>query len=180
MSLKILQAERYVVVLEFEYTNDERMEYFKKQIDENVGPMNNKTNVKGGMTEYDFFLKDSTFMNFFDKEFFVPEIQKYQQAFTLPNLQGIANIRDAWGNKLEKTNEVVSHDHRCQWSSILYFCDSAPLKTEAGEFETFKGKIITLNGWVQHWVEPVDKERYSLVWNWDNNFYWNVSKKKGK
>ena len=138
MSLKILQAERYVVVLEFEYTNDERMEYFKKQIDENIGPLDHKTNVKGGMTKYDFFLKDSTFMNFFDKEFFVPEIQKYQQAFTLPNLQGIAHIKDAWGNKLEKTNEVVPHEHTCQWSSVLYFCDSAPLKTEAGEFETFK------------------------------------------
>ena len=179
MSLKIIPAKHIgtadVPIFQFEYTNDERMEYFKKQIDENVGPQDHKTNVKGKMTEYNFFLTDSIFMNFVEKEFFIPEIHKYQQVFPIPNLTRKINIIDAWGSKLEKTNEVLSHNHRgVQWSSVLYFCDSAPLETEVGSFATSKGKIITLPGWVQHWVKPVMIERYNLVWNWDYYFNWNI------
>ena len=166
-SLQIVPAKRDAYILQFEYSNNENMEYFKQQIDKKVGSMNHKTNVKGGMTDYGLFLEDSTFTKFLEK-FFIPEIHKYQQLFPLgQNIQRKMNFNDAWGNKLEKGNQVVSHGHPSQWSSILYFCDSAPLETEVGTFETFKGKIITISGWMQHWVSPVDKERYSLVWNWN-------------
>ena len=169
MSLQIIPAKRDAVVFQFEYTNDERMEYFKQQIDENIGPQDYKTNVKGKMTEYDFFLRDSIFKDFINKEFFMVEIYKYQRVFPLlGKLDLHLHIPDAWGSKLEKTNEVVPHKHSCnQWSSILYFCNSAPLETEIGTFETSKGKVITIPGWIKHWVKPVNKERYNVVWNWD-------------
>ena len=175
-SIEILSAKRIIdgFVLQFEYTNDERMKYFKQKIDENVGPEDYKTNVKGKMTDYHFFQKDSTFMDFIYKEFFIFEINKYLNMWlplSTPNLKGLqGNVRivDAWGSKLEKGGEVIPHTHPAQWSSILYFCDSAPLETEVGKFPTFKGKIITISGWLNHWVPPINcEERYNIVWNWN-------------
>ena len=168
MTLQVIPAKRNAYVLQFEYSNDEKMEYFKQQIDEKVGSEDYNTNVKGKMTDYNAFIKDSTFASFI-KEFVMPEIRKYQQVFPIEqSMEDRLRFKDAWGNKLEKGNKVLSHNHALShWSSILYFCDSAPLETEVGTFATSKGKIITLNGWINHWVSPVDKERYSLVWNWD-------------
>ena len=167
-SLQIIPVKRDSYIIQFEYSNNKNMEYFKKQIDEKVGSMSHKTNVKGEMTDYHTFLKDSTFLNFFE-QFFMFELRRYQKLFPLreDTLGEQIKVDEAWGNKLEKGNKVIPHTHPSQWSSILYFCDSAPLKTELGTFATSKGKIITLNGWVGHWVEPVHKERYSLVWNWN-------------
>ena len=168
MSLEIIPAKRDAYVIQFDYFNNKKIDYFKQQIDENIGLMDNKTNVKGGMTGYRTFLKDSTFTDFLH-EFFTPEIRKYQQLFPLGmNIEENIAVADAWGNKLEKGNQVISHNHNSShWSSVLYFCDSAPLETAVGTFATSKGKIITINGWVQHWVKPVQKERYCLVWNWN-------------
>jgi hypothetical protein len=169
-SLQIIPVKRDAYVLQFEYSNDETMKYFKQQIDKKIGPMSHKTNVKGEMTNFDAFLKDSVFLNFIES-FFLPKIYQYQKLFpqnsTFAEEKKIKVI-DAWGNKLEKGNQVIHHNHYpAQWSSTLYFCDSAPLVTEAGEFKTCKGKIITISGWILHGVEPVDKERYCLVWNWN-------------
>jgi len=166
-SMHIIPTKRDAYILQMEYSNNENMEYFKQHIDKKLGPMSHRTNVKGGMTDYGAFLKDSTFSDFIG-EFFIPEINKYQQLFPPEqNIGGKMNLREAWGNKLEKGHQVVQHIHPSQWSSILYFCDSSPLETEAGAFKTSKGKIITISGWLPHWVRPVDKERYSLVWNWN-------------
>jgi hypothetical protein len=168
-SLQIMSAKRDVAVLQFKYVNDERMKYFKKKIDENTGPEDNKTNVTGKMTDYGFFLWDPDFINFVNEEFFIPEINKYQQAFPSPNLLGKMNMGQAWGSKLEKGNEVIPHSHiPWEWSTILYFCNSAPLETEVGTIDTFKGKVVTIPGWLRHWVSPVKCEgRYNLVWNWN-------------
>ena len=68
MTLQVIPAKRNAYVLQFEYSNDEKMEYFKQQIDEQVGPEDHNTNVKGKMTDYHAFIKDSTFANFI-KEF---------------------------------------------------------------------------------------------------------------
>ena len=149
-------------IIQFKYTNDERIKCFKQQIDKNTIILSNPW-VKGKMTEHNFFLKDTNFKNFIDEDF-TPEIHKHHP-------QDEMKISQAWGNKLAKNNEVMTHNHfHVQWTSLLYFCDSAPLETEVGTFETFKGKIITLAGWIKHWIKPVNKERYTLVWNWDYEY----------
>ena len=167
--LEIIPTKRDATIFHLKCTNDKVMEYFKQKIDENTGPEDYKTNVQGKMTEYAFFLKDPTFINFMNKKF-MKEMQKFSQIFpTAKSLVGETRIVDAWGNKLEKGGEVIPHEHTLSnWSTVLYFCDSAPLETEIGTFKTFKGKIITIPGWLRHWVSPVNcKERYNLVWNWN-------------
>ena len=82
MTLQVIPAKRNAYVLQMEYSNNENMEYFKQQIDEKVGSEDYNTNVKGKMTDYHAFIKDSTFANFI-KEFVMPEIRKYQQVFPI-------------------------------------------------------------------------------------------------
>ena len=50
-SLQIIPVKRDSYIIQFEYSNNKNMEYFKKQIDEKVGSMSHKTNVKGEMTD---------------------------------------------------------------------------------------------------------------------------------
>ena len=34
--------------------------------------------------------------------------------------------------------------------------------------ETHRGKVITLDGFLHHWVNPVPQERVNLVFNWSS------------
>jgi hypothetical protein len=139
----------------------------QKLIEDNVGKLDNQTNVKGQMTSWHFFRDLPIFLDFLN--ILVPYFDK----FKIPawdNCLPMFSVRDGFGNILKKNDCVDSHNHMGSvYSSCLYFDDYADLHTEAGTFKTQRGKVITLPGWCNHWVDPIkqDVKRYTLVWNWN-------------
>ena len=78
-------------------------------------------------------------------------------------------IKDSWGNLLKKGEEVQRHHHRdAYYSTVIYFDDIAPLETDIGTIQTHRGKVVTLDGFLHHWVNPVSQERINLVFNWSS------------
>ena len=78
-------------------------------------------------------------------------------------------IKDSWGNLLKKGEKVERHHHRdAYYSTVIYFDDISPLQTDIGPIQTHRGKVVTLDGFLHHWVNPVPRERVNLVFNWSS------------
>ena len=124
-----------------------------------------KTNVIGKMTSYEYFVQDNDFKKLLS--LFYAEAIKDNLFSNFPIDKGLINIKEAWGNILEKNEYVKKHIHYNQITSCLYFDDNSDLHTKEESFKTFRGLILSIPGCCPHWVEPVkDKKRISLIWNW--------------
>jgi hypothetical protein len=90
-------------------------DYFISKIEESINSKennNHKTNVKGKMTPWNFFVNDQNFHKILDKG--VEQIGNFIKLRK-------SYLKDAWGIKIEKGNETLFHNHdECKFSGILY------------------------------------------------------------
>ena len=113
-------------------------------IKNNLDPdMENYTNVKGGMTDWNYFIDKIKFVNFI-------------------------TIENAWGNEIKPGDSLDYHHHPC-YHGILYLTKGCDLKLpelnlkitpEPGDYYIFPPEIL-------HGFEPCEgeKNRYSLIFN---------------
>ena len=135
-------------------------------IKSNLNPnMKNYTNVKGGMTDWNYFIDKIEFINFMT--FLInkhqttnPEIFKH---FLEKN-----TIENAWGNEIKKGDSLNYHAHPCL-HGILYLtkgCDlilpelNLKITPEPGDYYIFPSEI--LHGFDLY---EEDSNRYSLIFN---------------
>ena len=127
--------------------------------------MKNYTNVKGGMTDWDYFIDKPEFVNFIT---FL--INKYQ--VTHPNIfkhfLEKNTISNAWGNEIKSGDSLNYHNHSC-YHGILYLtkgCDlilpelNLKITPEPGDYYIFPPQI--LHGFDKYEGE---QNRYSLIFN---------------
>ena len=134
----------------------------KNNLDSN---MQNYTNVKGGMTNWNYFLDKDNFKNFFiflinKHQTTHPEIFQY---FLEKN-----TVSNAWGNEIKPGDSLNYHTHPCK-HGILYLtkgCDlelpelNIKITPEPGDYYIFPSEIL-------HGFEKYEGEdnRYSLIFN---------------
>ena len=137
-------------------------------IKNNLDPkMKNYTNVKGGMTDWDYFLDKPEFVNFITYL-----INKYQTSHPeiFRHFLERRDIVNAWGNEIKKGDSLNYHKHPCL-HGILYLtkgCDlilpelNLKITPEPGDYYIFPELIL-------HGFEKSEEEdnRYSLVFNFE-------------
>jgi len=148
------------------YPYPEIIHNFIIAIKSNLDPkMENYSNVKGGMTDWHYFLDKPEFNNFITYL-----INKYQT--TQPDLFEYflekKYIRDAWGNEIKPGDSLDYHTHSCV-HGILYLtkgCDlilpelNLKISPEPGDYYVFPPEIL-------HGFDKSESEtnRYSLIFN---------------
>jgi hypothetical protein len=159
------------------YTNQSHIDYFVKEINKNISSkMDNKTNVKAQMTDFQHFTNDENF------NLFISSIHKVIYEGWGNDLENF-KVKDAWGVKInDKDHEVKPHTHASinnVVSGILYLSNKGPgthfpelditVKEEAGKYVLFNSCLI-------HEVKKYNQEieRYTMAFNldeikpWDN------------
>ena len=147
------------------------------EIKNNLNPeMKNYTNVKGGMTSWNYFLDKDDF-----KKFLTFVINKHQltHPYIFKYFLEKYTVGDAWGNEIQKNDSLNYHTHPC-WHGILYLtkgCDlifpelNLKITPEPGDYYIFPPEIL-------HGFDKCKDEnnRYSLIFNLnekDNKFDFN-------
>lgn len=137
-------------------------------IKNNLDPkMKNYTNVKGGMTDWDYFLDKPEFVNFITYL-----INKYQTSHPeiFRHFLERRDIVNAWGNEIKKGDSLNYHKHPCL-HGILYLtkgCDlilpelNLKITPEPGDYYIFPPEI--LHGFSEYEGED---NRYSLIFNFE-------------
>ena len=127
--------------------------------------MKNYTNVKGGMTEWDYFIDKPGFINFIT--YLINKHQSTQEAIFKHFLQR-KTIQNAWGNEIKKGDSLNYHTHP-YIHGILYLtkgCDlilpelNLKITPEPGDYYIFPPSII--HGFKE---SEEDINRYSLIFN---------------
>ena len=127
--------------------------------------MENYTNVKGGMTDWCYFLDKPNFINF--TTFLINKHQTTHPGIFEHFLEK-KNIKNAWGNEIKKGDSLNYHTHPCL-HGILYLtkgCDlivpelNLKITPEPGDYYIFPPEII--HGFDEYKEE---KNRYSLIFN---------------
>ncbi len=148
------------------YSYPEIIHNFILGIKNNLNPkMKNYTNVKGGMTDWNYFIDKPKFINFMT---FL--INKHQT--THPNIFQYFleknTINEAWGNEIKKGDSLNYHNHPCL-HGVLYLtkgCDlilpelNLKITPEPGDYYIFPPEIL-------HGFDKYEGEinRYSLIFN---------------
>ena len=157
---------RHINIIFGNYSYPDIINNFLIEIKNNLNPkLKNFTNVKGGMTDWDFFTKKPEFINFITYL-----INKYQ--VTHPDIFQYflekKDIRSAWGNEIKKGDRLNFHKHPC-FHGILYLtegCDlilpelNLKISPKPGDYYIFPPEI--LHGFDTY---QEDNTRYSLVFN---------------
>lgn len=157
---------RHINIIFGNYSYPDIINNFLIEIKNNLNPkLKNFTNVKGGMTDWDFFTKKPEFINFITYL-----INKYQ--VTHPDIFQYflekKDIRSAWGNEIKKGDRLNFHKHPC-FHGILYLtegCDlilpelNLKISPKPGDYYIFPPQI--LHGFDTY---QEDNTRYSLVFN---------------
>ena len=146
----------------------------KNNLDSN---MENYTNVKGGMTNWNYFIDKPYFINFISYL-----INKHQvthsdifEYFLEKN-----TIQNAWGNEIKKGDSLNVHSHPCL-HGVLYLttgCDlilpelNIKITPEPGDYYIFPPNI--LHGFDKYKGE---KNRYSLIFNIQQKNHFEYAKK---
>lgn len=157
---------RTVNIIVGHYPYPEAIHNFIIQIKNNLNPeMKNYTNVKGEMTNWDYFLDKENFNKFMTfiinkHQISHPHIFKYfLEKYT---------VKEAWGNHIQKNDSLNYHTHSC-WHGILYLtkgCDllfpelNLKITPEPGDYYIFPPQIL-------HGFNKCEEEnsRYSLIFN---------------
>ena len=166
--LEVAKIEQWLYLLEYQFKDLSFVDILKKEIDNNVGVLDYKTNVKGQMTKFDAFVNNELFTNLL------------RECLHVSNVLNIKNSRltEAWGNILKKGGEVQAHRHNpAVISGILYLTEGGP-GTHFSEFnktvEEKIGKIVFFSGSTLHQVLPytLNKNRYTLAFNLHEIKFW--------
>ena len=170
---------RHINIIFGNYSYPDIINNFLIEIKNNLNPkLKNFTNVKGGMTDWDFFTKKPEFINFITYL-----INKYQ--VTHPDIFQYflekKDIRHAWGNEIKKGDRLNFHKHNC-FHGILYLtegCDlilpelNLKISPKPGDYYIFPPEIF--HGFDTY---QEDNTRYSLVFNIEEGINkWNFDKK---
>ena len=148
------------------------------EIKSNLDPnMKNYTNVKGGMTAWDYFLNKPNFV-----KFITYLINKHQSTHSeiFKHFLEKVTLREAWGTEIKKGDRLNYHIHPCH-HGILYLTKGADLicpelnlkiTPEPGDYYLFPP-------FIQHGfdVSSEEKNRYSLVFNFLQDKYFDYNKK---
>ena len=157
---------RVVNIIYGNYPYPEIINYFILEIKKNVdAKMENYTNVKGGMTKWDYFVNDKNFTNFM-----IYLINKYQTTHEgiFKHFYETQDVPNAWGNEIKKGDSLNYHTHSCV-HGVLYLTEGCDLiLPELNLKITPKpGDYYILPSEVMHGFEESQSElnRYSLVFN---------------
>jgi quercetin dioxygenase-like cupin family protein len=135
-------------------------------IKSNLNPnMKNYTNVKGGMTDWNYFIDKIEFINFMT--FLINKHQLTHPSIFEYFLEQKA-VTAAWGNEIKKMDSLNYHTHPCL-HGILYLtkgCDlilpelNLKITPEPGDYYIFPPEIL-------HGFDlcKEDNNRYSLIFN---------------
>ena len=139
---------------------------FMVSIKSNLNPdMKNYTNVKGGMTDWNYFIDKIEFINFMT--FLINKHQTTNPEIFKHFLEK-KTIEKAWGNEIKKMDSLNYHTHPCL-HGILYLtkgCDlilpelNLKITPEPGDYYIFPPEIL-------HGFDlcKEDNNRYSLIFN---------------
>tara|TARA_R100001463_G_scaffold79363_2_gene133833 strand:- start:6 stop:599 length:594 start_codon:yes stop_codon:yes gene_type:complete len=161
---------RHVNIICGSYPYPEKIHGFVMDIKSNLDPkMKNYTNVKGGMTNWKYFVDKEEFKNF--THYLINKHQTTHsnifQYFFEKNV-----FVDAWGNEIKKGDSLTYHTHSCI-HGILYLtkgCDlilpelNLKITPEPGDYYIFPPEI--LHGFDKY---EGDLNRYSLIFNIKNH-----------
>lgn len=162
----VVTYPRTIEIISGVYDNIADIENFKIQIKNNINDeISYKTNVKGGMTDWRFFVDKDIFIRFMN---FVINQNKKLDSKLFHNFDETCSIRDAWGNALKKGDYVALHKHPC-YHGILYLTEGNPLifpeldieiNPTVGSYYIFPPEVL-------HYVnEQTTKEiRYNVIFN---------------
>jgi hypothetical protein len=169
---------RTVNIIFGNYPYPEIIHNFIMLIKSNLNPnMANYTNVKGGMTDWNYFMDKPDFVNFITYL-----INKHQTTheFLFKHFLEKNTIQDAWGNEIKKGDSLNYHAHTCH-HGILYLtkgCDliipelNLKISPEPGDYYIFPPEI--LHGFDLY---QEDSNRYSLIFNIAQKNHFKYSKK---
>ena len=127
--------------------------------------MKNYTNVKGGMTDWNYFIDKPEFINFMT--FLINKHQTTHPSIFKHFLEK-KTIKEAWGNEIKKGDSLKYHTHS-SLHGILYLtkgCDlilpelNLKITPEPGDYYIFPAEI--LHGFNLY---EEDINRYSLIFN---------------
>jgi hypothetical protein len=152
------------------YPYPEIIHKFIMDIKHNLNPkMKNYTNVKGGMTDWNYFLDKPEFINFMT---FLINKHQITHPEIFKHFLEKQTILNAWGNEIKPGDSLNYHDHTCL-HGILYLtkgCDlilpelNLKITPEPGDYYIFPACI--LHGFDKSQEE---KNRYSLIFNIQEN-----------
>lgn len=170
--LEVAKIENFGFIIEYQFENLNFVDILKKEIKNNVGSMDYKTNVKGKMTDFKQFVKNKIFNDL------LKECIDVTYVLNIPK----SNLVDAWGNILKKGDSVEEHSHyKCSLSGVLYLTENGP-GTYFPQFNKTVdekiGKVVLFNGNALHSV-PVYKgneDRYTIAFNFEEVAPWDETK----
>ena len=157
---------RKVNIIFGHYPYPEVIHNFIISIKSNLNPnMKNYTNVKGGMTDWNYFIDKIEFINFMT--FLINKHQTTNPEIFKHFLEK-KTIENAWGNEIKKMDSLNYHTHPCL-HGILYLtkgCDlilpelNLKITPEPGDYYIFPPEIL-------HGFDlcKEDNNRYSLIFN---------------
>jgi len=173
---------RTVNIIFGHYPYPDHVHNFLIEIKNNISEkMSNHTNVKGGMTEWSYFLNNSLFNDFIN---FIINKHQSSQSEMFEHFYEKFAIIDAWGNEIKKGDRLNYHTHSCH-HGILYLtegCDlilpdlNLKIKPKPGDYYIFPSEIC--HGFDESTQE---ENRYSLIFNIavsDNQFEYLEKKNK--
>ena len=174
----IVTYPRTVNILLGHYPYPDIIHNFILDIKNNLDPdKKNYTNVKGGMTDWHYFLDKDNFKNFFT--FLINKHQTTQPSLFEYFLERYA-VTNAWGNEIKLNDSLNYHTHPC-WHGILYLtkgCDlylpelNLKITPEPGDYYIFPPEVV-------HGFDKSQEEnnRYSLIFNIEQVNQFNFNKK---
>lgn len=149
-------------------------DYFISKIEEGINSEQNnnyKTNVKGKMTAWDFFVRDKNFHSILDNG--IEQIDKFIKLKR-------SNLVEAWGIKIKKGNETIFHNHSdCMYSGILYLNDTElPIHFPQLDIEIVPktGTFLLFSGILDHGTNANKSEqaKYAIPFNFIESKDWNI------
>jgi quercetin dioxygenase-like cupin family protein len=162
----IVSYSRTINIIFGYYPYPEKIHSIILEIKNNLSPkMENFTNVKGGMTSWEYFIDKPVF-----RDFMTYLINKHQRSH--PDLFEYFleknTVENAWGNEIKTGDSLRYHHHSCL-HGILYLtkgCDlilpelNLKITPEPGDYYIFPPEII-------HGFDLYEGEqnRYSLIFN---------------
>ena len=125
--------------------------------------MSNKTNIKGGMTSWNYFNSDKKFLNI--TNIFINYVD---ENIDLPKY----GLKSSWGFSLETDNITKTHTHLpCMWSGVLYLNSHQQLLDYPEinkKVKPEKGKFVLFSSFLKHGC--IENNSKKIKWGISFNF----------
>jgi hypothetical protein len=92
--LEVAKIEQWLFLLEYQFQNLDFVDVLKKEIDNKVGILDYKTNVKGKMTKFDEFIHNQIFNNLLKECLYFSNVLNIKDS----------KLTSAWGNILKRVD----------------------------------------------------------------------------